>query len=313
MRRPVATYSITAHDGDWLGVAVQSHWFSVGSLVPWLEPGVGAVAIQSFNEPEHGPKALELLRSGVAAVGVLEALLSDDPESGYRQTSIVDIHGDVATHTGSLCIPEAGHYEGDGFSTQANLMDRSTVWDAMADAFERTTGDLAERLLVALEAAEAEGGDLRGRQSAAVVVVAAEVSATPGTDRLFDLRVEDHPDPVAELRRLVGLRRGYIELIEGDSHVSRGDLEAAVDAYQAAMKLIPDETTNGEAAFWTGVSLATEGRTEEALRYLKRAQAQHDGWVRLVPRLTHSGILPDDSELVDTLVAGMLDEAWPSP
>lgn len=307
--RPVSTYSIVAHDGDWLGVAVQSHWFSVGSLVPWLEPGVGAIAIQSFNNPEHGPAGLDLLRSGMPAASVLEALLEDDPERDYRQSAIVDINRTVATHTGARCIPEAGHSIGDGFSTQANLMDRGTVWTAMADAFMAARGDLAERLLVGLEAAEAEGGDIRGRQSAALVVVAAEASATPRADWLFDLRVEDHPDPVAELRRLVDLRRGYIELIKGDNHVSGGDLEAAAAAYEAAMDFVPDELANGEAAFWTGISLATEGKAADALPYLKRAQAQHEGWVRLVPRLAHSGILPDDPGLVDLLVAGMLDDS----
>lgn len=188
-------------------------------------------------------------------------------------------------------------------------MDRSTVWGAMADAFERTNGDLAERLLVALETAEAEGGDIRGRQSAAIMVFAAEATPAQGEDRLFDLRVEDHPEPVAELRRLVQLRRGYIELTEGDNRVSKGELQQALVAYQAAMELIPDQAINGEAAFWTGISLAGEGRAEEAIPYLKRAQAQHDAWVRLLPRLTSSGILPDDPGLIDLLVAGMTGEA----
>jgi uncharacterized Ntn-hydrolase superfamily protein len=306
--RPIATYSIAAHDGTSLGVAVQSHWFSVGSLVPWLEPGVGAVAIQSFNDPDHGPRALELLRSGLTAPEVLGALLRNDPEGGYRQTVIIDIGGRVATHTGSLCIPAAGHSIGDGFSTQANLMAQDTVWGAMADAFERTDGDMAERLLVALETAEAEGGDIRGRQSAAIVVVAAEATGAQSEDWLFDLRVEDHPEPVAELRRLVQLRRGYVELIAGDNLVSKGDMEQALEAYQSAMELIPDQAINGEAAFWTGITLAGEGRAEEALPYLRRAQAQHDVWVRLVPRLISSEILPDDSDLIDFLVAGMTGE-----
>ncbi len=301
MPRPVATYSIVAGDSDSLGVAVQSHWFSVGSLVPWVEPGLGAVAIQSFNEPAHGPRALELLRSGMGAATALEALIADDVERDFRQTAIVDAGRAVAVHTGSKCVPEAGHYVGKGFSTQANIMDRDTVWEAMAHAFETTAGDLAERMLAALDAAEAEGGDLRGRQSAALVVVSGEA----GGGRIFDLRVEDHPHPVAELRRLVGLRRGYIELIRGDEHVSEGDIASAVAAYRAGMDLIPDEAINGEAAFWTGITLAAAGRTDEALPYLQRAQRHHDGWVRLLPRLCGCGILPDDAVLVDRLVSGM--------
>lgn len=286
-------------------MAVQSHWFSVGSVVPWVEAGVGAVATQSIPNPGHGPKAIDLLRSGVAAPDVLESLLADDSEREFRQIGIVDASGAVATHTGSLCISAAGHHLGDGFSTQANIMDRDTVWDAMAGVFRRAEGDLAERLLVALEAAEAEGGDLRGRQSAAIVVVAPEPSGNPSEDRIFDLRVEDHPDPVAELRRLVQMRRAYLALIEGDDQVAMGDLDAALDAYRTGMGLLPAGAINGEAAFWTGVTLAGAGRVDEAIEYLGEAQALHDGWARLVPRLTASGILPEDPELVDQLVSGM--------
>jgi len=300
--RPVTTYSIVARDTSGaLGVAVHSHWLSVGSVVPWLEAGVGAVAIQSVPNPTHGPLALQLLRDGLGATDVLHQLLADDAETDFRQIAIVDNQRGVAAHTGRSCISEAGHRRGDGLSAQANLMARDTVWDAMAEAFEKADGDLAERLLQSLYAAEAEGGDIRGRQSAAVVVVAAE----PSGDRLFDLRVEDDPDPVTELGRLIELRRAYLELSRGDDLLAQGKLEAALSAYRVAAEMLPDEATGGEAAFWTGISLAGAGEIDEAISYLNRAQEQWN-WAQLVPRLAISRILPhDDPRLIARLVAGM--------
>ncbi len=300
--RPVTTYSIVARDTSGaLGVAVHSHWLSVGSVVPWLEAGVGAVAIQSVPNPTHGPLALQLLRDGLGATDVLHQLLADDAETDSRQIAIVDNQRGVAAHTGRSCIREAGHRTGDGLSAQANLMARDTVWDAMAEAFEKADGDLAERLLQSLYAAEAEGGDIRGRQSAAVVVVAAE----PSGDRLFDLRVEDDPDPVTELGRLIELRRAYLELSRGDDLLAQGKLEAALSAYRVAAEMLPDEATGGEAAFWTGISLAGAGEIDEAISYLNRAQEQWN-WAQLVPRLAISRILPDDDpRLIARLVAGM--------
>ncbi|MFQ5517602.1 MAG: DUF1028 domain-containing protein, partial [Acidimicrobiia bacterium] len=231
----MTTYSIVARDTSGaLGVAVHSHWLSVGSVVPWVEAGVGAVAIQSVPNPTHGPLALQLLRDGRGAADVLHQLLADDAETDFRQIAIVDKQRGVAAHTGRSCIPEAGHRTGDGLSAQANLMARDTVWDAMAEAFEKADGDLAERLLQSLYAAEAEGGDIRGRQSAAVVVVAAE----PSGDRLFDLRVEDDPDPVTELGRLIGLRRAYLELSRGDDLLAQGNLDAALSAYRVAAEML---------------------------------------------------------------------------
>jgi uncharacterized Ntn-hydrolase superfamily protein len=303
--RPVSTYSIVANDGEAMGVAVQSHWFSVGSVVPWAESGVGVVAVQAFPNPAHGPEAMALLGSGAAPAAALASLLAGDAEAEFRQLALTDARGRVIAHTGARCIPEAGHFLGDRFSAQANLMDRGTVWGSMAAAFEQAEGDLAERMLVALEAAEAEGGDLRGRQSAAIVVVPTQPPDAPGADRVFDLRVEDHVDPVTELRRLVEMRRAYLDLTAGDDLVSKGDLEAALAAYRAGMERLPAGAIDGEAAFWTGVALAAEGRFDEALEFLREAQTQHDAWVRLVPRLTVSGILPDDAGLIDRLVSAM--------
>ena len=187
-------------------------------------------------------------------------------------------------------------------------MDRDSVWPAMAHAYENAEGDLAKRLLVALEVAEAEGGDLRGRQSAAILVVSAEDTGRPWVDRVFDLRVEDHPEPVEELRRLVRLARAYHKLNEGDEWVTAGDMEAAMDAYHAATELVPDEATGGEAPFWVGVTLASKGREEEAVPYLQRAQAQYDRWADLLRRLPASGLLPADDALIDRLTAAMIGE-----
>jgi uncharacterized Ntn-hydrolase superfamily protein len=307
LRRPVHTYSIVARDPQTgqMGVAVQSHWFSVGAIVPWAEAGVGAVATQSFVEASYGPLGLELMRLGRTASEALTALVSTDENRAVRQVAMVDASGNVAAHTGDLCIIAAGHQTGDQFSVQANLMEKDTVWGAMARAYETSTGDLAERLLAALEAAEAEGGDIRGRQSAAIIVVAAENTGRPWQDRLFDLRVEDDPQPVAQLRRLVTLQRAYLKLNEGDELWTRGKLDEAMAAYQAAGAAVPDEATNGEAAFWIGVTLANSDDPDQAIPYLKRAYAQDPRWAELVGRLPASQLLPDRPGLVDRLVEGM--------
>jgi uncharacterized Ntn-hydrolase superfamily protein len=305
-RRPIATYSIVARDESGsMGVAVQSHWFSVGSMVPYIESGVGAVATQSVPNPSHGPRALELLRSGEEPAIVLEHLLDGDSEREFRQIGIVDHLGRVAGYTGENCIPEAGHLIGEQYSIQANIMGEASVWRAMADAFEAADGDLTERLMTALEAAETEGGDIRGKQSAAMVVVRPQPTGIASQDRLFDLRVEDHPDPLRELARLIQLRRAYIALIEGDEFLSKNDFEAALSAYQAASEMVSDSATGGEAAFWTGIAFAAEGRIDEASVYMRRAQRQWDGWVRLVPRLTASGIISDD-DLAERLRIAMV-------
>ncbi len=305
--RPVATYSIVARDsmtGE-IGVAVQSHWFSVGPLVPWAEAGVGAVATQSFIEPAYGPLGLDLMRLGRSAPEALHALVSTDADSMVRQVAMIDALGRVAAHTGSRAIEAAGHRLGAQYSVQANLMERPTVWDAMARAYESGTGDLADRLLAALEAAEQEGGDIRGRQSAALVVVRANATGRSWVDRRFDLRVEDHPDPVNELRRLVRLARAYEYLNEGDAHVTQNDLDRALRSYGQATTVVPDGATNGEAAFWTGVTLAGAGREAEGMPYLVRAYRTDARWATLLPRLPAAGLLPADSSLVERLVRGM--------
>ncbi len=307
VRRPVSTYSIVARDSatGQLGVAVQSHWFSVGPLVPWAEAGVGAVATQSFVDPRYGPLGLDLMRLGRSAPEALHALVSTDSDSTVRQVAMIDAQGRVAAFTGRRAVPAAGHYTGAQYSVQANLMEKPTVWPAMARAYENAQGDLAERLLQALEAAEREGGDIRGKQSAAILIVGPESTGRAWADRIVDLRVEDHPDPLVELRRLVTLSRVYRKLNEGDEWVTRGEMQRAVEAYSEALGIAPDAATNGEAAFWTGISLIGAGRVEEGIPFLRRAQAVHAKWTELVERLPTVGLLPDDPVLVARLVREM--------
>lgn len=299
---PVATYSIVARDpvtGD-MGVAVQSHWFSVGPVVPWAEAGVGAVATQSFVRIAYGPEGLAAMREGEDPAVALARLVAADKSRDVRQVAFVDAEGRVAAHTGKRAIYAAGHQTGEGFSVQANLMESPTVWPAMAAAFEAAEGPLAERMLAALEAAEAEGGDIRGRQSVAILVVRAEATEEPWTDRLVDLRVEDHPDPLGEMRRLLSLHRAYERMSAGDRRFEMDDIEGAMAEYTAALALAPEVY---EIAFWAGITLAGSGHEEDALPLLRRAYAAEPRLRELVARLPASGLLPDDPELVARLTA----------
>lgn len=300
--RPVHTYSIVARDpatGE-MGAAVQSHWFSVGSLVPWAEAGVGAVATQSFVEPSYGPLGLALMRAGKSAPEALAALLSADAGREVRQVGMVDARGSVATHTGKLCIPAAGGQAGKDYVVQANLMEKTAVWPAMARAFEAAQGDLAERMLKALEAAEAEGGDIRGRQSAAILVVKAAASGRPWADRVFDLRVEDHPAPLVELRRLVHQQRAYSRMSAGDDCVAAKDWACAEREYGAAEAMVPD---NAEMAFWHAVALASNGRLEPARPLFRKAFLADPRWRELVKRLPAVEQLPNDPKLLEAILA----------
>lgn len=307
LRRPVATFSIVARDPatGQMGVAVQSHWFSVGQVVPWAEAGVGAVATQSFVEPSYGPLGLDLMRAGKSAPQALKALLAGDETPEVRQVAMLDAQGRVDAYTGKSDIAYAGQVIGKQFSVQSNMMLNATIPAAMAKAYQSAKGDLAERLLQALEAAQTAGGDVRGRQSAAIIVVAGKSSGQPWADRLFDLRVEDNPHPIRELRRLVTMQRAYSKLNEGDGWVAKGEIEKALASYHAAMDLVPDKATNGEAPFWVGVSLASIGRVDESLPYLKRAYVQDHNWGKLLERLPEAGLLPKDPHLLKRLMQGM--------
>lgn len=287
------TYSIVARDPatGTMGVAVQSHWFSVGPIVPWCEAGVGVVATQAFAEPGYGPQALDLLRAGRSAPDALAALTSIDGQADRRQVAVVDAPGRVAVHTGARCIPHAGDRTGEQVSVQANMMRRDTVPQAMLEAYEAGDGDLAERMVGALEAAQAEGGDIRGVQSAAIVVVAGRGSGRPWMDRLIDLRVDDHDDPLGELRRLLTLHRAYDRMNRADEQLTGGDTAAASGEYRAARS----EVDVTEAAFWHGVMLAEQGEVEGARAVLEVAFTDHDGWELLLQRLPAVDLLPEDA------------------
>jgi uncharacterized Ntn-hydrolase superfamily protein len=296
-RRPVATYSIVARDpatGE-LGVAVQSHWFSVGAVVPWAEAGVGAVATQSFVDPSYGLLGLDLMRAGRTAPEALRALLAADEGREVRQVAMVDAQGHVAAHTGSKCIAAAGHQVGANYSVQANLMDKPSVWPAMARAFESAAGDLTDRLLAALDAAQREGGDIRGKQSAAILVVIGKPTGQPWADRIVDLRVEDSPDPLGELRRLVRVHRAYRHMDAGDNCATKKDWACAAREYGAAEQFLPEQM---EVVFWHAVTLATAGQVEQALPLFKKIFAREPKWAELVDRLPAAGLLPADENLL---------------
>lgn len=302
--RPVHTYSIVARDKatGQLGVAVQSHWFSVGSSVPWAEAGVGAVATQSFGDPAYGALGLELMRRGKSAPDALRGLLAADERSAVRQVAMIDATGRVAAFTGDKCIAAAGHIvdEAGQFSVQANLMENDKVWPAMAKAYRQAKGDLADRLLAALEAAQRAGGDLRGQQAAAIVVVTDESSGRPWSDRIFDLRVEDHADPIGELKRLVLIQRAYNHMSAGDAALEKQDFEAAKREYTAASEFAPHIV---EIPFWQAVALASSGQVEQALPIFKTVFAKERCWVPLVPRLAQAGLLPEDAKLLEQIEA----------
>ncbi len=300
--RPVHTYSIVARDaatGE-LGVAVQSHWFSVGPIVAWAEAGVGAIATQSFVDPSYGKNGLDLMRAGKSAPDTLKELLAKDEGREVRQVAMIDAQGRVEAWTGKNDIQAAGHIVGNNFSVQANLMLNDKVWPAMARAFENAKGDLADRMLAALDAAQAAGGDIRGRQSAAMIVVTGKPTGQAWKDRTFDLRVDDSPEPLVELRRLAKLQRAYNHMNAGDLAVEKKDNEGALREYSAAEKLVPN---NAEMIYWHAVALVNMGRVEESLPLFRRVFAMDRNWITLTPRLPKSGLLPDDPKLIERIIS----------
>jgi uncharacterized Ntn-hydrolase superfamily protein len=282
--RPVHTYSIVARDpksGE-LGAAVQSHWFSVGAGVIWAESEVGAVATQAFADPSYGPLGLALMRAGRSAPDALRGLVAADEGRALRQVAMVDAAGRVAAHTGSSTITAAGHQTGDQFSVQANMMLRATVWPAMADAFRAASGDLAERMIAALDAAEGEGGDIRGMQSAALVVAGPRNTGRPWADRIFDLRVDDAERPLDELKRLLRIARGYRHDSNADRALRDGDTAGEDREYARAEELLG---ANPEMRFWHAISLLVAGRSDEGIAMLAEVGAQNANWIELALRL----------------------------
>jgi uncharacterized Ntn-hydrolase superfamily protein len=300
--RPVSTYSIVAfdHETGQLGVAVQSHWFSVGFVVPWAESGVGAVATQSFVDPSYGPLGLELMRAGKSPQETLAALIRADKTPEVRQVAMIDAQGRTAVFTGEDCIAEAGHISGKDFICQANMMLKDTVWDAMAQAYKNTEGELADRLIAALEAAQKEGGDIRGKQSAALIVVKGNPSGVFWKNTLYDLRIEDHPSPVQELKRLLKLNKAYNHMNQGDEYLTENRIEEAMEAYTRAMEMIPG---NAEMIFWPAVTLAATGRVQKSLPLFRKVFAMDKNWAVLLPRLVEAGQFPDDRKLMQKILA----------
>jgi len=296
------TFSIVARDPESgeMGVAVQSHWFSVGSVVTWAEAGVGAVATQAFAEISYGPLGLTLMRAGKPAPDTLTSLLATDEQRELRQVAMVDAQGRIAAHTGARCIADAGHETGEGFSVQANMMACPDVWPAMARAYRETTGDLAECMLAALEAGQAVGGDIRGRQSAAILIVKPVSTGRPWADRVMELRVEDHTEPIRELRRLVHLHRAYQHMNQGDELLGTGKIEEALREYRAAAEMVPDIV---ELPFWHAVTLADLGRVDEALPIFEDVFARNADWAELLTRLPAAGFLRDDAEMMQRILA----------
>ena len=302
------TYSIVARDkksGEF-GVAVQSHYFQVSPAVPWALAGVGAVATQSHVNLSYGPLGLELLQAGYTAEQALAALTAGDPRAEVRQCAIVDAAGNVAAHTGARCIPAAGHTLGDGFSCQANLMERDTVWDAMAHAFTTTDAPLAERMMAALEAAEAEGGDIRGKQSAAMVVVAATGTGRSWNDRIIDLRVEDSAEPLPELRRLLRIKRAYMTASDADALEEKGDMAGAIAKLREALAIAPEMV---ELRVMTGVTMASAGDVDGGCALIAEAVRKNERWIETLHRLAAVDLVKP--EVVAAIEARLASTARP--
>ncbi|VAV85239.1 hypothetical protein MNBD_BACTEROID02-913, partial [hydrothermal vent metagenome] len=284
------TFSIVARDsvtGD-IGVAVQSHWFSVGSTVTYAKAGVGVVATQSLVNPSYGPKGLALMKQGLSPQQALDVLIENDSGEMYRQVAFLNIKGEVATHTGSLCIAEAGHRQGKNFSVQANMMLNNTVWDAMATAFETTNGSLSERILAALKAAQNEKGDIRGKQSAAILIVRGEATGNAWEDTIMDLRVEDNPNPIQELERLIKIHKAYDFMNKGDLAMEDGNSKKAEQLYLEAQNLFPE---NIEMKYWYAINLLNNKDFEKAKPILKSIFKADRNWQILTKRLVKSKLL----------------------
>lgn len=302
----IRTMSIVARDPETgeLGVAVESHYFSAGPIVPWAEAGVGAIATQANADPAYGQLGLVLMRSGKDAQTTLKALVSADALAETRQVAMIDAKGNVAVYTGSKPTPAAGYKIGKNYSVQANTMANDKVWPAMAEAFEQTKGDLADRLIAALEAGQKAGGDIRGQQTAAIIVVSGTSTGQPWRDRLFDLRVEDSPQPITELQRLVKLQRAYRLIGKGDELASQRKWDEAIKAYKEGVALAPEKE---ELRYGLAATLFLAGREDEALPIFRQVFLENADWVEITRRLVTTGDLPNDPARIQRI----LDQAPP--
>jgi uncharacterized Ntn-hydrolase superfamily protein len=302
-KEPLAhTFSIVAKDPETgeMGVAVQSHWFSVGSIVAWGEAGIGVVATQSFVNPAFGPDGLELLKKGMTAPEALDKLIESDSGRDVRQLAILDVNGNVKSYTGKNCISGAGNIVGENYSVQANLMLNDKVPGAMSEAFERSKGPLAERMLAALFAAQSVGGDIRGKQSACLLVVRGKSTGKVWEDRLIDLRVEDSPEPIEELSRLLKVHRAYDHMNDGDLAVEHGDMELAMKEYSSAEEMFPE---NEEMKYWHAVTLVNNNGLESALPLFKDVFMKNENWKMLTPRLVPIGLLNVSDEQLKKILS----------
>lgn len=296
------TYSIVARDAKTgeMAVGVQSHWFSVGSIVSWGKSGVGVVATQSFVNPAYGPQGLELMEQGKIPSEALGILLAQDEGKAYRQVAFLDTSGNTAAHTGENCVEAADHLTGENYSVQANMMLNQTVVPAMQRAFlENKDLPLAERVLKVLQAAEASGGDLRGKQSAAIIVVGPEKVDNPWEEKKIDLRVDDHEEPLVELERLLKVARAYEYMNRGDLAMENNNVNKALEEYGNAMKLFPE---NLEMQYWTAVALANSGRMDEAKPIFKAVFAEDENWKEMTRRLPSAGLLTIPQEELLNLI-----------
>ena len=298
---PVSTYSIVAYDErtGQFGVAVQSHWFSVGALVPWAKAGVGAVATQSFVKVEYGPDGIALMESGKSAKEALNQLISKDSGQAVRQVAMIDNKGSVAAHTGENCIYAAGHKIGKNYSVQANLMEKETVWDAMAKAFENAQGDLATRMMASLEAAENEGGDIRGKQSAAMLIVTGQPTGLPWEDIVMDIRVDDSRHPLKELKRLIRIHTAYQHANKGDHYLEINEVKKALKEYDLASELYPE---NPELPYWSAVTLVGLGKLDKALPIFSKVFKKEPRLRTMTPRIVDAGLLPKDEYILKLIM-----------
>lgn len=295
------TFSIIAYDPETgeVGGAVQSHWFSVGTVVLWGEAGAGVVATQSFTNPAFGPEGLALLKDGINPSEVVERMTGQDEGRDLRQLAVINARGEAAAFTGKKCVPNAGHVVGETFSAQANMMLTDKVWPSMAEAFRSTQGDLAVRMLASLDAAQAAGGDFRGKQSAALLVLSGTPTGKAWQDRKVDIRVDDHREPLKELRRLLRVHRAYEMMNDADRELEAGRMEKAMSHYSAAEKLFPK---NEEMMFWHAATLASIGRFEEAVPLFRKVFVKNPNWRTFSPDLVRLGILKMDEKQLERLL-----------
>lgn len=295
------TYSIIARDPDTgqIGAAVQSFYFNVGPRAIWVRPGVGAVATQMMIEPAYGHRGLELMKAGANAGTALETLLAEDASSSQRQVAMLDAHGGVAAHTGAQCIAFSGHVASDGVSVQGAMLRQDKTWDAMYEAFQLSTGPLAERLISALKAAERVGGDVRGPRAAALIVVAGERTAQPWSDYLINLRVDDHPNPVGELERLLEYNGFFSRADRAFAEALAGNMKAALAEFALLER---ERAEDCDVAFRHGVLLALDGQVSHARTRLNVCYKSDAGWRDAVSRLPAAGFLPADPDMLAQLL-----------